>query len=37
VRHVYFWATVANMPSDVVDEHVELLFREVAPAVRALG
>jgi alkanesulfonate monooxygenase SsuD/methylene tetrahydromethanopterin reductase-like flavin-dependent oxidoreductase (luciferase family) len=37
VRHVYFWATVANMPADVVDEHVELLFGEVAPAVRAAG
>lgn len=37
VSHVYTWASIANMPDDVVDEHVELLFRDVAPRVRGAG
>lgn len=31
VEHVYFWASVAGMPGDLVDRHVELLFTQVAP------
>lgn len=37
VMDVYFWDSIAGMPDDLVDEHVELLAREVAPAVRDLG
>jgi alkanesulfonate monooxygenase SsuD/methylene tetrahydromethanopterin reductase-like flavin-dependent oxidoreductase (luciferase family) len=37
VLDVYFWDSIAGMPDDLVDEHVELLAREVAPAVRDLG
>ena len=33
VEHVYLWASVAGMPGDVVDRHVELLCSQVAPAV----
>ena len=32
VEHVYLWASVAAMPDDLVDRHVELLFTQVAPA-----
>lgn len=32
--HVYTWASIANMPDDLVDEHVELLFGDVAPRLR---
>ncbi len=35
VEHVYLWASVAGMPGDVVDRHVELLCTEVAPALHA--
>lgn len=31
VEHVYLWASIAGMPDDLVDEHVELLFGEVRP------
>lgn len=34
VEHVYTWASIAGMPADLVDEHIELLFTEVAPQVR---
>ena len=34
VEHCYFWASVAAMPDDVVEEHVRLAFTEVAPAIR---
>lgn len=37
VMDVYFWDSIAGMPDDLVEEHVELLAREVAPAVRDLG
>ena len=37
VRHLYTWASIANMPDDLVDEHVELLFGTIAPAIRELG
>lgn len=32
VEHAYLWASVAAMPDDLVDRHVELLFTQVAPA-----
>jgi alkanesulfonate monooxygenase SsuD/methylene tetrahydromethanopterin reductase-like flavin-dependent oxidoreductase (luciferase family) len=35
VEHVYLWASVAGMPGDVVDRHLELLCTEVAPALQA--
>lgn len=35
--HVYTWASIANMPDDLVDEHIELLFGDVAPQVRRAG
>lgn len=35
VVHVYVWASIANMPPDLVDEHVELFFGEVAARLRA--
>ncbi|MER6108341.1 LLM class flavin-dependent oxidoreductase [Streptomyces hirsutus] len=35
VEHVYFWASVAAMPEDLVRRHIELLFGEVAPALRS--
>ncbi len=31
-EHVYLWASVAGMPGDLVDRHLELLCTEVAPA-----
>jgi hypothetical protein len=37
VAHIYTWASIANMPADLVDEHVDLLFRDVAPKVRGAG
>jgi alkanesulfonate monooxygenase SsuD/methylene tetrahydromethanopterin reductase-like flavin-dependent oxidoreductase (luciferase family) len=37
VAHIYTWASIANMPDDLVDEHVELLFGDVAPRVREAG
>ncbi|GIH70438.1 LLM class flavin-dependent oxidoreductase [Sphaerimonospora thailandensis] len=35
VEHVYLWASIAGMPDDLVERHVELLFGSVAPALRA--
>jgi alkanesulfonate monooxygenase SsuD/methylene tetrahydromethanopterin reductase-like flavin-dependent oxidoreductase (luciferase family) len=32
--HVYTWASIANMPADLVDDHIELLFGDVAPRLR---
>lgn len=37
VEHVYLWASVAGMPEDLVQRHVELLFGEVAPLLRSAG
>jgi alkanesulfonate monooxygenase SsuD/methylene tetrahydromethanopterin reductase-like flavin-dependent oxidoreductase (luciferase family) len=37
VRHLYTWASIANMPDDLVDEHVELLFGDVAQRIRRAG
>jgi hypothetical protein len=32
---VYLWASVAGMPDDLAERHVELLFAEVRPALQA--
>jgi len=32
VEHVYLWGSVAGMPDDLVERHVELVCRQVAPA-----
>jgi alkanesulfonate monooxygenase SsuD/methylene tetrahydromethanopterin reductase-like flavin-dependent oxidoreductase (luciferase family) len=37
VEHVYLWASIAGMPDDLVERHVELLFDRVAPALREGG
>jgi alkanesulfonate monooxygenase SsuD/methylene tetrahydromethanopterin reductase-like flavin-dependent oxidoreductase (luciferase family) len=37
VAHIYTWASIANMPDDLVDEHVELLLGDIAPRVRQAG
>jgi len=34
VTDVMFWATIAGMPKDIADRHLELLCDEVAPALR---
>jgi alkanesulfonate monooxygenase SsuD/methylene tetrahydromethanopterin reductase-like flavin-dependent oxidoreductase (luciferase family) len=34
-RHVYCWASVAGMPDDLVERHLELLFTRVRPALAA--
>lgn len=31
VEHVYFWASVAGMPDDLVERHVDLTCTQVAP------
>ena len=31
VEHVYLWASVAGMPDDLVDRHIELVCTEVRP------
>lgn len=35
IRHLYFWATVASMPDDLVAEHVGLVCGQLAPRLRA--
>lgn len=35
VQHVYLWASVAGMPDELADRHVELLCTQVIPALRA--
>ena len=37
VEHVYLWASIAGMPDDLVQRHIELLGTEVAPQVADLG
>ncbi len=37
VVHGYFWTSIAGMPDDLVQRHVELLATELAPAVADLG
>lgn len=34
VHHVYAWASVAGMPDDLVERHLELLFTKVRPALQ---
>ncbi len=34
VEHVYLWGSVAAMPDDLADRHIELLCTRVAPALR---
>ena len=34
VTDVYVWASIAGMPDDLVERHLELWLREVAPALR---
>ena len=34
VQHVYLWASIAGMPDELVQRHIELLCTEVAPALR---
>jgi len=36
VAHLYFWGSIAGMPDDLVDRHVELLADELAPTLRYL-
>jgi alkanesulfonate monooxygenase SsuD/methylene tetrahydromethanopterin reductase-like flavin-dependent oxidoreductase (luciferase family) len=32
VKHVYFWMSIAGMPNEMVERHLELLFTKVVPA-----
>jgi alkanesulfonate monooxygenase SsuD/methylene tetrahydromethanopterin reductase-like flavin-dependent oxidoreductase (luciferase family) len=34
VEHVYVWASIAGMPNDLADRHVELLLTQVRPALQ---
>ncbi|WP_300681909.1 LLM class flavin-dependent oxidoreductase [Nocardioides sp.] len=34
IRHLYFWASVAQMPNDLVEEHLDLTFGALAPLLR---
>lgn len=34
VEYVHVWASIAGMPDELADRHVELFFTEVAPALR---
>jgi alkanesulfonate monooxygenase SsuD/methylene tetrahydromethanopterin reductase-like flavin-dependent oxidoreductase (luciferase family) len=33
--HLYFWASIAGMPDELAERHLELLLTRVAPAVKA--
>ncbi|MDQ2622583.1 MAG: LLM class flavin-dependent oxidoreductase [Actinomycetota bacterium] len=37
VEHLYFWGSIAGMPDDLVDRHIELLTGELAPMLTGLG
>jgi alkanesulfonate monooxygenase SsuD/methylene tetrahydromethanopterin reductase-like flavin-dependent oxidoreductase (luciferase family) len=37
VEHVYFWASIAGMPNDLVERHIALLATEVAPELTPIG
>ena len=37
VRTVLFWSSIAGMPDDLVDRHVELLANDVAPELADVG
>jgi hypothetical protein len=32
VEHVFFWESIAGMPDDLADRHVELLATRLRPA-----
>ncbi|HTU15244.1 MAG TPA: LLM class flavin-dependent oxidoreductase [Solirubrobacterales bacterium] len=36
VAHIYFWGSIAGMPDDLVERHLELLATELSPALRSL-
>jgi len=35
-EHLYFWGSIAGMPDDLTDRHIELLAGELAPRLRGL-
>jgi alkanesulfonate monooxygenase SsuD/methylene tetrahydromethanopterin reductase-like flavin-dependent oxidoreductase (luciferase family) len=37
VAEVFFWDSIAGMPDDLVERHIELLATQLAPAVAGLG
>ncbi len=37
VQHVYLWESVAGMPDDLADRHVELVSTRLAPALAGVG
>jgi len=37
VKHVYLWESIAGMPDDLADRHVELVASRLAPAMASLG
>jgi len=37
VEHIFCWTSIAGMPDDLVNRHIELLSSEVAPRVRDVG
>lgn len=37
VRHVYLWESIAGMPDDLADRHVELVAGRLAPALADVG
>jgi alkanesulfonate monooxygenase SsuD/methylene tetrahydromethanopterin reductase-like flavin-dependent oxidoreductase (luciferase family) len=37
VEHVYLWESIADMPDDLADRHVELVSSKLAPALASVG
>jgi alkanesulfonate monooxygenase SsuD/methylene tetrahydromethanopterin reductase-like flavin-dependent oxidoreductase (luciferase family) len=37
ISHVYFWASIAGMPDDLVERHIELLAGKLVPALAEAG
>ncbi|MGH2937373.1 MAG: LLM class flavin-dependent oxidoreductase [Solirubrobacterales bacterium] len=37
VKHVYLWESIAGMPDDIADRHVELVATRLAPALAGVG
>ncbi len=37
VQHVYLWESVAGMPDDICDRHMELVATKLAPALAGVG
>src|SRR6185312_14123856 len=37
VTDVFFWDSIAGMPDELVERHIELLATELAPAVAGVG